>query len=50
MNDTETDQLPLFPTKAPEVFSDPTATEAHFEPVLFQRSPGRSGSAVAPRR
>lgn len=36
MNDTETDQLPVFPTTAPEVFRDPAATKTLFAPVLSQ--------------
>lgn len=36
MNGTETDQLPVFPTAAPEVFSDPRRTKTLFEPVLSQ--------------
>ena len=36
MNDTETDQLPVFSATAPEVFSDPTAAKTLFEPVLSQ--------------
>lgn len=32
----ETDELPIFPTTAPEVFADPAATRALFDPVLGQ--------------
>jgi hypothetical protein len=36
MDDTQTDDVPLFPTTAPPVFADPTATRALFGPVMAQ--------------